>query len=573
MIIADQKDNGGGSAIIEAYSIDDPWTSSSSISQQRSAATTSSRPLTWAAGSDRTSSRLQYQASDATEEDTAGARLPDIYEKTWELCRAAEQGNDVDISLGQLGKVVRCAQAIGAADVEQSRQTPSTQVANQILSSGIDIPEPLLDLDKLHASTLKTNTQRHYATVSSPSSTDPWDAPAKDPPYTRPGLPTSTSAFTTSALRGWGNDESEGEIASGTKSPLSAPVYVNPNPTSVHLLPDLGGYLFFRHVLYLVKTPLSSGVKRRYSDFVSLHEYLVTRYPFRLVPPLPPKRLALPHMNRTQAVGSGQQDIFLEQRRLALARYTRNIISHPVLRKDGIIVSFFSTNVSNGSSNSTEENASSWKHPGLSDNIVEEGLDESWKLSEAEQINVPVDMEDKLALTKKMVGVIVDRWNNTVAVFERQVRRMEATSAESTRLSLSLSSLMEVETQTYQASHLSNTFGLATNLLISNSQDYSDLSTARFHTLQNTLDGLKNSRDVWLSLKDLFKRYEKFGSDPIRELLNRIEINRKKWKSTIEEKKVQWKENCTRLKEEVEYISHRLTFRFDWRAPRSWPWI
>lgn len=605
MIITDSKgssDGGGGgggeASVVGGYSIDDPWTSSASPS--RAAPSTSARPMTWAHASDRGSTH-DHQSSDMSEAGPASVKMPAVYERAWEMCRSAEQGGDVDISLGQLGKVVRCAQSLGAADIEriinlacasssshcskhefamalllvaqvQSGQAPDARTASQKLFSGDDLDEPELDFGKLQSSTLRSKTtpsaapsQRHYATVSSHSNVDPWETSAT---HQKTGLPASSSTFPTSALRAWGQGEREGEEGRGTQSPLQAPVYVNPNPTAVHLLPELGGYLFFRHVLYLVKTPLSSGVKRRYSDFVSLHDYLIARYPFRLIPPLPPKRLALPHMNRTQAVGSGQQDVFLEQRRLALARYTRNVISHPVLCRDAVIVSFYSTGGISGGGLG-DENASSWKGPGLSDTTVEEGLDEAWKLNEAELMNVPVDMEDKLVSTRKVVSVVVDRWNNAVAVFERQVRRMEAMAAESTRLSLSLSSLLEVESQTYQggARPHGHVFEQSTTLLVSNSQDYSDLSTARFHSLQHTLDGLKNARDVWLSLKDLFRRHERLGGDPIRELQTRIENNRKRWKVTIEEKKPGWKETCTRLKEDIE-LDQKLIERFERRNKR-----
>lgn len=435
----------------------------------------------------------------------------------------------------------------------QGRQFPNVQQAKEALLSSSDIPEPILDLEELSSSMLRS---RLSSSISSNRAKESWEATRSK--GVRSGLPHASST-----LRGFREDSRE---PSGTRSPLAAPVYIDPNPCSVHPLPELGGYLFFRHVLYLVKTPLSAGVKRRYSDFVSLHEYLITRYPFRLVPPLPPKRLALPHMNRTQLVGSAQQDVFLEQRRLALARYSRNVISHPVFRKDYVVLSFYT--LGGLSTGLTEENASTWKNPSVAaDGIVEEGLDDSWKLSDSELMSVPIDMEEKLAPTRKMVGVVVDRWNSAVAVFERQVRRMEATAAESTRLSLSLSSLLEVESQTYQGSRIEDYFGQSTSLLISNSQDYSDLSTARFLTLQYTLDGLKNSRDIWLSLKELFKRHEKLGNDPIRDLTIRIEVNRKRWKSTIEEKKPNWKQICSKLKNEIE-LDQKLIEKFERRNKR-----
>lgn len=49
--------------------------------------------------------------------------------------------------------------------------------------------------------------------------------------------------------------------------------------------------LVFKHVNYLV-TSSGKKVVRRYSDFVWLHEVLLKKYPYRLVPSLPPKRFS-----------------------------------------------------------------------------------------------------------------------------------------------------------------------------------------------------------------------------------------------------------------------------------------
>lgn len=599
----------------DSYSVDDPWSTSSPTKNP----STNSRPLTWAAPSSQTSSSI----GSIEHQQHLHHNLPEIYEKVFELSQNAEQSEDQGISLGQLGKIVRCAQGIQASDVEriinlscsstsshcskeeyatallliaqlQSGSSLDINLAKSTLASaaredGSPIPTPQLDLAKLRSSAFmsRSSTLTEVATkkgakmsVSSSGSSnlDPWAVNTSP----REGLPVNSSAFRSSTLRAW-DEEGEATTSNGKKqtrprSPLYSPAYINPDPSSVHLLPDLGGFLFFRHVLYLVKTPICAGVKRRYSDFVNLHEYLLTRFPFRLLPPLPPKRLSLPHMNRTQSVGAGQQDAFLEQRRLALARYTRGIMSHPVMRKDGVVQSFFgSGSISEGRSSElpADQNASTWK--GISsdgDQIVEEGLDDSWRLSDADVMHIPVDMEEKLKRTKELAGSVLDRWNGVVAVFERQVRRTEASSAEYTRLSLALSSLLEIEDQTYQGADeteddgdrtggggsstppamplRSDAFQRSSTLLVSNSQDYADLSTARFHALQHTLDALKNGRDLWVSLKDLFKRYEKLGKDPIPELESKIESLRKRWKSVQEEKKPGWQEQCGKIKREIE---------------------
>lgn len=543
-------------------------------------------------------------------------RLPALYGQVYDLCRAAELSEDRDISLAQLHRVVRAADGLAATQVEriitlacppasgassshcsqdelfiaialvaqaQAHQELSVQQAREAVTTEIDAPVPELDVTKIQGSVLSRPVAgpdidiAHHAMAS--SSEDPWDGMRND--GTAPGasneIPSTPSMLQGSSIRGgWGGPGK----GNGGKAPqkgsarANSPRYIDPNPTSVSLLPELGGFLFFRHVLYLVKTPLSSAVKRRYSDFVDLHEYLLARYPFRLVPPLPPKRLALPHVNRTQPTGPGQQDTFLEQRRLALARYARGVMSHPAFRNDNMVVSFF-TSGADARDASDENNVSTWKGAGPKGDVVEEGLDESWKLSEADIMHVPVDMETKLARTREVAGSLLDRWNGVVAVFERQVRRTEATAAESTRLSLALSSLLESEAHTYQGSsddsvgvpQGSDAFARSTSLLVSNNQDYADLSTARFHALQDTLDALKNGRDVWVALKELFRRHERLGRDPIPDLEARIQSMRKRWKRTSQEKRPGFEETCARLKSDIE-LDQKLIERYERRNQR-----
>lgn len=62
---------------------------------------------------------------------------------------------------------------------------------------------------------------------------------------------------------------------------------------TVALLPEKEGLFMFQHHNYEVKSARrSSSVVRRYSDFVWLLDCLHKRYPFRLLPLLPPKRVA-----------------------------------------------------------------------------------------------------------------------------------------------------------------------------------------------------------------------------------------------------------------------------------------
>jgi sorting nexin-8 len=61
----------------------------------------------------------------------------------------------------------------------------------------------------------------------------------------------------------------------------------------VTLMPEKEGMFLFQHHNYEVTSSRrGSKVIRRYSDFVWLLDCLHKRYPFRVLPLLPPKRVA-----------------------------------------------------------------------------------------------------------------------------------------------------------------------------------------------------------------------------------------------------------------------------------------
>ncbi|XP_045476813.1 sorting nexin-8-like [Harmonia axyridis] len=101
---------------------------------------------------------------------------------------------------------------------------------------------------------------------------------------------------------------------------------------TVELVPEKKG-LFLKHSEYIVSSRrFNSKVTRRYNDFVSLNELIVNRFPYRMIPRLPPKRI----------VSDSQ---FLEVRRRALQRWITLICRHPTICHDALI-SFFLTDQS-----------------------------------------------------------------------------------------------------------------------------------------------------------------------------------------------------------------------------------
>lgn len=98
---------------------------------------------------------------------------------------------------------------------------------------------------------------------------------------------------------------------------------------------DMQGWAFVKHHVWMVVHPdKGTSVERRYSDFVWLVESLTKRYPFRLLPALPPKRIQVSgHYLATD-------ELFLERRRRGLERALTALLVHPVLKRDALLNAF-----------------------------------------------------------------------------------------------------------------------------------------------------------------------------------------------------------------------------------------
>ncbi|XP_069784393.1 sorting nexin-8a isoform X3 [Narcine bancroftii] len=100
----------------------------------------------------------------------------------------------------------------------------------------------------------------------------------------------------------------------------------------VELIPEKKG-LFLKHVEYEVSSQrFKSTVYRRYNDFVVFHEVLLQRFPYRMVPTLPPKRMLRADRE------------FIESRRRALKRFVNLVARHPFFSKDEILQIFLCFN-------------------------------------------------------------------------------------------------------------------------------------------------------------------------------------------------------------------------------------
>nr|XP_020659946.1 sorting nexin-8 isoform X2 [Pogona vitticeps] len=98
----------------------------------------------------------------------------------------------------------------------------------------------------------------------------------------------------------------------------------------VELIPEKKG-LFLKHVEYEVSSKrFRCSVYRRYNDFVVFHEMLLQKFPYRMVPALPPKRM----------LGADRE--FIETRRRALKRFVNLVARHPPFSEDVLLKLFLS---------------------------------------------------------------------------------------------------------------------------------------------------------------------------------------------------------------------------------------
>ncbi|XP_058066516.1 sorting nexin-8-like [Anopheles bellator] len=101
---------------------------------------------------------------------------------------------------------------------------------------------------------------------------------------------------------------------------------LNERHISVKVVPEKKG-LFLKHSEYEIKRKGSEKpVRRRYKDFVTLHSYLMEKYPYRALPALPPKQLML--------------DSLLEERRRGLQAWLTFVSLHPVLQASPLVSIF-----------------------------------------------------------------------------------------------------------------------------------------------------------------------------------------------------------------------------------------
>ncbi|CCE93798.1 Mvp1p TDEL_0G04310 [Torulaspora delbrueckii] len=295
-----------------------------------------------------------------------------------------------------------------------------------------------------------------------------------------------------------------------TYKPLSADIIL------IEQLPDREG-LLFKHTNYVVKhlvplpdteTSKDRSVIRRYSDFVWLQEVLLKRYPFRLIPELPPKK-----------IGTQNADaVFLERRRRGLTRFINLVMKHPVLSKDDLLLTFLTV----------PTDLSSWRKQAIydtteefSDKKITSSFTKMWQKEISEQWN------EAEATTERSI----EQWVKITVFMERYERRVKFMARER----LALGSLVQEFSGTipslYPVQQGGTILDIKSHLSIidkhlGSTEELCSERTKEFST--GLVPKFRIFIDVLLSLRGLFERYRLMAGNNIAQLQRRVEINTQK---------------------------------------------
>ncbi|KAJ7043606.1 hypothetical protein C8F04DRAFT_1072694 [Mycena alexandri] len=457
------------------------------------------------------------------------------------------------------------------------------------LSSQNTLPEPALDLSRLPPSA-STFVPTNYRQNSVPGIRAPVPAYATDDPWntnSRVAIPPpSTNVF---------DAVTSGPAVGGVPSSLSG-TGLPPNwwkkqeSVNVTILGQQG-FILNRYMVYEISSARGAAVPRRYSEFVFVWECLMRRYPFRLFPSLPPKRI-------------GADEVFIEQRRRGLARALNFVLNHPIIKEDALLSAFL-----------TEPSFELWrKNTPVS--LDEESV--SKRVDRNEEMTIPSDLEEKLATLRRRINPLIEQWQRICILAERIIKRREAaavrippafrpgylqahfplfsspalssapssdssssvaptfaillaasnldsifglqldsdaTQGDMARLTNTLRAVVEVNEQCWRGDdcELSTGVRLGLQQVAAHSQRHSELSELRTRTMfDTTLESIKGQRDLYVALKDLLIRNDRLSVDQVERLKQRVETTSMKLEGVKAAQKEGWQDEADRYVAAIE---------------------
>ncbi|OAQ30072.1 hypothetical protein K457DRAFT_1831794 [Linnemannia elongata AG-77] len=287
--------------------------------------------------------------------------------------------------------------------------------------------------------------------------------------------------------------------------------FLNLDVIRISFAPEKEGVFLFKHVNYIVESKnRQTTVIRRYSDFWWLLEVLAKRFPFRILPNLPPKRIGI------------ADETFLERRIRGLTRFMNALVRHPVLRSDPLVVSFLTEPVE----------LAIWRK----DIVISTEDEFTTRLPIASSLSkqIPMTLDLEVEAVKRRLPASIEYYRTMVATLDRIQKRSEASAADYTRFSLAVGALADCEKQChiddcYNCGQLSQAYGkIGTHF----SQASTLMEVQARAAQQGMVESLKRHRDLLISVRELFQRRDRIREGNMAEMLKkRIASNEAKLKT------------------------------------------
>lgn len=258
---------------------------------------------------------------------------------------------------------------------------------------------------------------------------------------------------------------------------------------AVELEPEKKG-LVLKHREYTVTSTLhKSSVQRRYNDFIAFHEILLMRYPYRLVPRLPPKKIVA----NTE---------FIEERRRALKRFLVLVLRHPAMSDDPIVTYFLTFKGSDAGSKLKEQ------YKGVPDEFLTNPM-----ASKAKE-HVPGDTQGNLTNSRQQIYYIHKYIEQMKDVVARLAGRSTGYAVDMLSFSKSLGALADESSATTDWAtggnrtwqRLQKGFKSLVVPFAAVAEKSSIYST---HEIEGVEDYLEMFMDLTTGYKDLIERHEK----------------------------------------------------------------
>ncbi|XP_021351053.1 sorting nexin-8-like [Mizuhopecten yessoensis] len=258
----------------------------------------------------------------------------------------------------------------------------------------------------------------------------------------------------------------------------------------VELVPEKKG-LILKHVEYEVTSQnCKATVLRRYNDFVSFYELLMTRFPYRMIPSLPPKKM----------MGASRE--FIEQRRKSLRRFLNLIARHPQIYDDKLVFFFFTFNGSDMQHKIKEA------FRGIPDEFMTSNL-----ASQAKDL-VPMDTQIQLGNSKEHIRILSNSISKLKDIAERMVMRATSYACDMLQFGQELSVLSNDSTQvTSWATGTNDSWESLKKGFKHLSVEYASLgdkaSQEAADEAEKVVEKLALFQDLLFSYKELCERHEK----------------------------------------------------------------